>query len=107
MTTYILTKKQLIETIEKFEEGNKVFLLSNSTCGSISATGKKGKELKKLSFAFIGNCFKNPGTVSDIIQSWRGGLIVMDKKYISDQDLKALEDIEKMKKEGEKINNDI
>ena len=92
METSILTKDMLIETI-KCMETNEIAFLSNIIQGQVSGATKK--KLKSINIGFTNDCFKNPETIGDLINSKLFGLIIMDKKLMNQKTLKKFNDYQK------------
>ncbi len=96
METNILTKEMLIETINDMES-NEIAFLSNIIQGQVSGATKK--KFKSFSVGFTSDCFKNPETVGDLMNSKLFGLIIMDKKLMNQDTLKKFNDYWKKSKD--------
>ena len=92
MDTNILTKEMLIETINDMGI-NEIALLSNIIQGNVSGATKK--KFKSFSVGFTSDCFKNPDTIGDLMNSKLFGLIIMDKKLMNQDTLKKFEEYQK------------
>ena len=96
METSIMNKEMLIECINGMKN-NEIALFSNIIQGQVSGATKK--KLKSFSIGFTNDCFKDPETIGDLINSKLFGLIIMDKKLMNQ---KILNEFEKWQKNQNK-----
>lgn len=95
METAILNKQMLIDFANGIED-NEVILISSIIQGQVSGATKK--KLKSFSIGFTNDCFKDPSTIGDLINSKLFGMIIIDKKTMNKATLKLFEDSQKGKK---------
>lgn len=95
MTTYVMSKEYFLKQMESFVKEGEVIILSSTPQGNIS--GRTKKNLKQISIGFADDAFKNPDTITDIMQSKPFGLIIIDKKFIPEDTLNRT-----IEKEGDK-----
>ena len=94
MTTYTFDRELLKKQIDNFVTDDKLVILSNTPHGSFTAASKKIKA-KRVGIAFAGSVFKNKDTISDVLDSAVFGMIIIDKKHLSDEIIKEFEEYEK------------
>ena len=92
METSILSKDMFIEMI-KGMKNSEIAFVSNIIQGGIHGTTKK--KLKNISFGFTSDCFQNPETIGDILNSKLFGVIIMEKKLMNQETLKRFKDSQK------------
>jgi hypothetical protein len=93
--TSILTKQMLIKMAEDIKD-NEIVIISNILQGSMHGSSKK--KLKGFEIGFTNDCFKEPESISDLMNSMCFGLIIMDKKLMNQETLKAFEEYQRSKK---------
>lgn len=96
MTTYTFDKKLFLETIDKWVKDDEFVIFSTTPCGSLRAASKKVKG-KTISFGFSQDAFENPDTISDILNSKIGGLIICKKSVLSKTVQKEMDEYQKKK----------
>lgn len=99
METAIFNKKMLIDFANEIED-DEVILISSIIQGQVSGSTKK--KLKSFSIGFTNDCFKDPSTIGDLMNSRLFGIIIMDKKTMNKETLKLFEDNQKKLKSKEK-----
>ena len=100
MPTFVLTKKQLIETIDKSIGDEDVVVLTSEIYGSLYAASKR-IPLVRVPMAFAGDAFKTPEGLNNSVGKGQlfGFFTTDDKNVINESHHKGLE--EQRKKESE------
>ncbi len=87
MKTYVMTKKFFLKQIDELID-KQFIIFSNIIQGEVSGASKK--RLKSFQVGFTSDCFKKPDMISDLLNSSCWGLILMDKKHIPKETIKAV-----------------
>jgi hypothetical protein len=91
--TYIFDKENFIDLLKNIINDDEIVIYSTSPEKVMSGACKKHG--KVISIGFNPKIFKNPETINDILHSKFGGLIIMDKKFLSDDVNEKLKENEK------------
>lgn len=79
--TYVLSKEEFIELMNKSIKSSEMVVFSTILHGNLTACSKK-INAKRMSIAFAGDAFKKPDTISDILGSIVGGILIINKNHI-------------------------
>lgn len=96
MTTYTFNKELFLEAMENLIDDDEFVIFSTTPQGQMAAANKSFKA-KKVGIAFSEDVFDKPNTISDILNSRVGGLIICKKEIISKQVKTEIENYEKTK----------
>jgi hypothetical protein len=96
----LMSKEVFIEVIKTLKDRNKELLVSNIPLKVEGARkNKKGEftKSKSISFQFPPSYFKDPEKIHDLINSTCFGVIVLDRKFLSDGAIKKIKEAKKNK----------
>lgn len=79
---YVFTKEQFIEQINKLVKKDDAIIFSTIKQGSMGGLSKRN--LKHFDTGFTSDCFKDSQGISDLLSSVTGGIIILEKKFQSD-----------------------
>ena len=86
-----------MEQMDKLVDDNEFIIFSNSPWGSVSGASKKIKG-KRINFGFSQEVFKDPQTVTDILKSKIGAMIVGNKSMLSEKMIEEIDEYVKQQK---------
>jgi hypothetical protein len=97
MGCFVMSKKFFLEQMDKSIKGE--FIILSNQLGNIRGASKK--KMKSFEVGFTNDCFKKPESINDLLNSRLWGLIMMDKKFMTEETIKNIIESEK-KYYGEK-----
>lgn len=102
MGTYVFTKKQFMEQMDKFVKDDEVLVFTTTPYGQTSGASKK-IPAKRIGFAFASDAFKDADHIHDIMQSKVAAMIVGKPEILAqnfqDEIAKDKEEKQQVKKE--------
>ena len=84
MTTYIFNKDMMKKQIDKLVSDDEMIILSNTLQGDMRGASKRLKG-KIIGFGFSELIFKDKENISDLLDSVLFGMIIINKKHLSNQ----------------------
>lgn len=91
MGCFVMSKRFFLEQMNKSIKGE--YIILSNMMGNMKGASKK--KLKSFEVGFTNDCFKNPETITDLLNSRLWGLIMMDKKFMTEATIKNIIESEK------------
>lgn len=90
MATIVFNKKEFLEKIAEFIDDDEYVIFSTDVCGTVSAPSKK-VPAKLIPFAFSKGAFASKDSISDLMRTKLGGMVIMKLEQIDESMRKEIE----------------